>query len=147
MDCNRFSVRRLEGDAQDTALFGKNLRILLFRRTPRYFLSPAEVLISGHQLNRWPHSFHPAMIQPQGLVAKLFHMIHGMAAENHGLALFPEQIHAVNAFPLKGHVPHGQGLVDNQDVRVHTRGDGESKTHIHPRRIGLHRSIDKFPQS
>src|SRR5205823_9648513 len=39
------------------------------------------------------------------------------------------------AFPLKCLVADGEDLVEEQDVRVEVRGDGETESHVHPRRI------------
>ncbi len=50
---------------------------------------------------------------------------------------------AGEAFSLKGLVAHGEGLVHDKNVGVDVDGSRKGKSHVHARRVGLHRLIDE----
>ena len=47
------------------------------------------------------------------------------------------------ALALEGLVADGEDLVEEQDVGVEVRGDREAEPHVHPRRVGAHRPVDR----
>ena len=47
------------------------------------------------------------------------------------------------ALPLERLVADGEDLVQQEDVRVEERGDGEAEPHRHPRRVRAHRPVDR----
>ena len=53
-------------------------------------------------------------------------------------------LHLAEAFLLELGVADGQDLVDDQDLGFEMCGNRESKTHVHSRRIVLHRSVKEF---
>ena len=40
-------------------------------------------------------------------------------------------------------VADGEHLVDDQDVRLEVRGDGEGQPHVHAARVALHRRVEE----
>ena len=48
------------------------------------------------------------------------------------------------AFLLECIVADGQHLVDDQDLRLQVRGDGEGQPHVHPRGVALHRRVEEL---
>src|SRR5207237_9719591 len=53
-------------------------------------------------------------------------------------------VHLCKAFLLKLGVAHGQHFIDNEDLRIQVRGDGESQTHIHTTRVMFDSRFEKF---
>ena len=51
--------------------------------------------------------------------------------------------HAAQAAALELGVAHGEHLVDQQDVGVEVRGDGERQPQVHARRVPLHRRVEE----
>ena len=64
--------------------------------------------------------------------------------EDDRAALFLEREDAAEALPLEGLVADGEDLVEQQDVRVEERGNGEAEAHRHPRRVRAHRAVDRM---
>ena len=52
--------------------------------------------------------------------------------------------HPSEALLLKGAVADGEHFVDDQDLRLEVRGDGEGQPHIHAAGVALDRRIDEF---
>ena len=54
------------------------------------------------------------------------------------------QLHdAIKGLSRKGAVADRQGLINDQDIRLHTGRDGEGQTHIHAAGIGFDGLIDE----
>jgi hypothetical protein len=66
-----------------------------------------------------------------------------MGAEKDGGALALEFEDALEALAGKGAVAHGQGLVDDEDVRLHTAGHSKGQAHEHAAGVGLHWLVDE----
>ncbi|MAG63888.1 hypothetical protein CMO84_10255 [Candidatus Woesearchaeota archaeon] len=85
------------------------------------------------------HVLGAALLQDLALIHQHNVLTHGldrshvMRDEDRGLALLAEFIQAVDTFALEVLIPHRQGLVNQQDVRINAGGDGKSKAHVHAR--------------
>lgn len=66
-----------------------------------------------------------------------------MAHEKDGTALARYGFHLRQALLLEGRVPHGQHLVDYQDLRLQMGGQREGEAHVHPARIVFDRGVDE----
>src|SRR4029077_18720853 len=51
--------------------------------------------------------------------------------------------HFRETFFLKLGVADGQNLVDEENLRVEVRGDGEGKPHVHAARVTFYRRVEK----
>ena len=49
----------------------------------------------------------------------------------------------IHALVLEFHVAHGQDLVDEEDIRLHVDGHGESQAHVHARGVVLDGLVDE----
>ena len=56
-----------------------------------------------------------------------------------------DALHAVEALLLEGDVADGEHLVDDQDLGLEVRRDGEGETQLHAARVALHRRVDEGP--
>ena len=63
--------------------------------------------------------------------------------EEHGAALCGDLAHLAQAFLLEGGVADREDLVDEQDLRLEVRGDGEREPHVHPARVALDRRVEE----
>ena len=52
--------------------------------------------------------------------------------------------HLAEALALELGVADGQDLVDDQDLRLQVRGDGERQPHLHPAAVALHRRVEEL---
>src|SRR5205085_9132245 len=52
--------------------------------------------------------------------------------------------HFVQALLLKIRVADGEDFIDDENLGLEMRGDGESKTHIHAARIAFHRRVEEL---
>jgi hypothetical protein len=66
-----------------------------------------------------------------------------VADEEHRPPLARDLAHLPEALALEGLVADGEHLVDDQDVRLEVRGDGERQAHVHPARVALHGGVDE----
>ena len=67
-----------------------------------------------------------------------------MADEEHGAALLGDVSHLAEALPLEIGIADREDLVDEEDLRLEMRGDGERESEVHPARVALDRSIDEL---
>ena len=72
-----------------------------------------------------------ALVDPDGGVAELLNVEHGVTAEHHGFLLGAKLVHALDALALKRHVAHRQRFIDDQDIRPHHGGNGKCQPHVH----------------
>ncbi len=56
-----------------------------------------------------------------------------------------EALQRSHALLLKILVANGEDLIEEQDVRLELRGDGEAEPHVHPGRIALDRDVHELP--
>src|SRR5256885_4144379 len=68
---------------------------------------------------------------------------HVVRDEQHCATFRLQVAHRAKALPLKSDVADSEYLVDEQDVGIEVRRDGETQSHPHARRIPLDRSVDK----
>ena len=87
-----------------------------------------------------------APIQPQRHITQMANVVRAMRAKQDGAATFAEGHDALDAFFLEMLVPHGQGLVDDQQLRLYCRHQGKCQAHRHTRRIGLDRAVNGITQ-
>src|SRR5262249_20098394 len=85
-----------------------------------------------------------AFIKPYRRRAEVRDGGHVVADEEDGSAIPCHFAHLAEALVLKGCVADGEHLVDNEDLRLQMRGDGEGQPNVHPSRIVLHRRVDEF---
>ena len=52
-------------------------------------------------------------------------------------------LHLAEALLLELGVADGQHLVDDQDLRLEVRRDGEGQAHVHAARVALHRRVEE----
>ena len=71
------------------------------------------------------------MIQPQHLAAHAAHLTDRMRHKDPGDPALQDLLHLRLALLPEGAVPHGQHLVQDQDVRFHQAGDGERQPALH----------------
>ena len=53
-------------------------------------------------------------------------------------------LHLSEALLLKARVADREHLVDDEDLRLEVRGDGEGQPHVHAARVALHRRVDEL---
>ena len=59
-------------------------------------------------------------------------------------ARLAEILHPAEAAALELGVADGEHLVDEQDLRLEVRRDGEGEPHVHAARVALHRRVDEL---
>ena len=67
-----------------------------------------------------------------------------MGDEHDRPPLVLELLDPVEALALEPLVPHGQDLVDDEDVGVDVDRHGEAQPDVHPRRVELHLVVDEL---
>ncbi len=89
------------------------------------------------------HDLSP--VQKDDAAAQSLDLPQVMADQNHRFALSLDQFfHSVKAFALKCNVTHGEDLIDDEEVGIHGRRDGEAKAYLHARAVALHRGVDEL---
>ena len=66
-----------------------------------------------------------------------------VADEDDGATLLRDVAHLAEALLLELRVADGEHLVDEQDLRLEVRGDGEREPHLHAARVALHRRVEE----
>ena len=66
-----------------------------------------------------------------------------VADEDHGAAFPRHVVHLAETLPLERGVADGEHLVDQQDLRLEVRRDGEGEAQVHAARVVLHRRVDE----
>ena len=89
------------------------------------------------------HVDEGAVVQPCGLVAEGAHLLEAVGHDDDRAPLVLELGELVHALVLEFHVAHGQDLVDEEDVRLHGDGHGESQAHVHARGVVLDGLVDE----
>jgi hypothetical protein len=80
---------------------------------------------------------HPGVAERRGSGEVVAHEEHRPTASRH-LA------HPAEALLLEGEVAHGEHLVDDEDVRLEVRCDGEAEADVHPARVPLDGLVEVF---
>ena len=124
----------------------------LFRRAPGnlsggaefpllFFIAEGKIMFNnGFGLSDL-HDF--AMIQPENFIAHIQHCAGIVRHEDHRMLLH-ERPHELHALLRENDIPHGQSLINDQDIRVNMRNDGECQAHHHTAGIGFHRLINRL---
>ena len=82
-------------------------------------------------------------VQEHGALAQPLDRRRVVRDEDDRAALLLEPRDATEALALERLVADREDLVEEQDVRVQERGDGEAEANGHPRRIGPYRAVDR----
>ena len=99
------------------------MHLHLFLAFGIHALAVAIILVMRNNVLAVAHLANTAAFQPDGGITQLLHVVHGVAAEHHGLLLLAELIHALHTFFLKGNVTDGQSLIYDQHIRTHHGGN------------------------
>jgi len=67
-----------------------------------------------------------------------------VADEQDGASLTRNVAHLADALLLECLITHGKHFIDEQDLRLQVRGDGEREAEIHAARVVLHRGVDEL---
>ena len=86
---------------------------------------------------------HGAAVDPQDGLALLGDVGQVVRDENDGLVLRLQLRQLVQALRLERGVPHGENLVDEEDVGVGVGRHREAKPHLHARRVVLDGRVDE----
>ena len=65
-----------------------------------------------------------------------------MTDEEYGPTVLGDLAHPAETLLLEGEIPHGKDLVDDEDVGLEVRRDGESQPDVHPARVPLDRLVE-----
>ncbi len=85
-----------------------------------------------------------ASIEPNHVGAQSCHNAHVVADEQHRPAVAAgDLVHLPQALLLKLGIADREHLVDDQDLRLQMRRDGEGQAHVHPGGIALDRRIEE----
>jgi hypothetical protein len=113
----------------------------------RLFLSARDVQqVSVDHALRIALGLHPALVEPQRLVAEPEHEVERMRDEHHRAALPPHLAELVETLVREGFVADRQHFVDEQHVGIDVDGHGEAEPHVHAGRVRLDRRLDELLQ-
>src|ERR1700720_2249847 len=79
-------------------------------------------------------------------VTELADVIHGVRHQKNGLSRSAKILDPVKALPLKSSVADTKNFIDNQDIGIDLGSHSKSESHVHSRRVLLHRGIYKVAQ-
>ena len=99
--------------------------------------------VPGHHAVRVAQLDHAAAVQPESPVADGFHVGHRVRNEQDGDAARAHLVNLAHAALAKIDVADGQGLVHQQNFRVHIDSHSEGQPHHHAARISLDRLVDE----
>src|SRR5262249_28099752 len=86
-------------------------------------------------------SGHP-LIQPNGTLAEISHLVHAVRNEEYCHASLMQSFQMLCALVLEAHISHGQGFVDQHDVRFEMGSNCEAQAHVHSRGVMFDWRID-----
>src|SRR4051812_36319148 len=98
------------------------------------------------------HSFdvtidaHDAVIEEQSALAQTLDRGEAVRHETDRLLLRAELVELRVALPLEVLVADREDLIDEQHIRIDERRDRERETHVHARRVRLHRCIEEVTE-
>ena len=87
------------------------------------------------------------MRQPDGSIAHVLHAAEIVGNQHDGATIVAELHELLEATLLKGHVADREDLVHDEQPWIHVDRDSKCESHIHTRRVRLHRGIDKALES
>ena len=126
-----------------------NLRDLGFPRTEAGTTALGDLRAVGgvgiaiHNVHGRANSGDLALVQPHRGIAEGPHLVQGVGNHHHGAAILAKLGELVQALLLELQVTHRQDFIHQQDLWFDVDRNREPQTHIHPRRIVLHRLVDK----
>src|SRR5579875_710722 len=97
-----------------------------------------------HHLARAPVSHLLAVLEPDGVVAHVYHRAQRVRDDDDGLAVVLQVLEALQALALEGLVANRQHLVNEQDVGLHVDRYREAEAHVHARGVVLHGLVDEL---
>src|SRR5258708_39720940 len=86
-----------------------------------------------------------AAMEEQRATAKLLDLAYGMGDQHDGGAAVAQRLQASIALLPEEHVAHGQGLVDQENIRLDAGCDREGEADEHSARIEFDRLVDELP--
>ena len=86
---------------------------------------------------------YPALREQDRAVAEVDDGGQAVADEDDGAALPRGGLHPAEALLLEGEIPHGENLVDDQDLGLQMSGHREGEAKLHPARVPLYGRIDE----
>ena len=89
------------------------------------------------------HLGDPPALEPQRAPAQRLDRDQVVTHEQHGAVLPRHIADLAEAFLLERRIADRQDLVDEQDLGLEMRGNGEGQPKIHPARVALHRRVDE----
>ena len=101
------------------------------------------VEVVGDDLGRRAVLDDRAAVDLDRTVAELGDRREHVGDEEHGPTGAAELLHPPEAAALELGVPDREHLVDEHDLRLEVRGDGEREPHVHPARVALDRRVDE----
>ena len=85
-----------------------------------------------------------AMVKRNRSRAQRLDRRHVVTDEEDRPAFSADVVHLAEALPLERGVADGENLVDDEDLRLQVRGDGEAEPHVHAARVALHRRVEEL---
>ena len=85
-------------------------------------------------------------LQQNGCVANGLHLLNIMRHEQHGHALVKHRLDLSQTLFAETGVAYGQHLIQNQNIRLHGRGNGKAQAGFHTGRIVFQRHVNKLAQ-
>ena len=113
------------------------------RRTPAAptTASPDEVV--GDDPRRVAELAHAPLVEPEAAVGERRDRGHVVADEQHRAPRARDLAHLAEALALERRVADREHLVDDQDLRLEVRGDGEREPQLHAARVALDGRVDE----
>src|SRR6266403_612078 len=84
------------------------------------------------------------LLQDDSLPAEVDHSSDIVRNKQYGPAALSEFPHLAKALFLKGHIPNGENLVHDEDLRIQASCNGKAQPDIHATRVMLDRSVQQF---
>lgn len=81
-------------------------------------------------------------MKPDNFVTEIFHLINGVTDKNDRFSFLFEFFHLCKAFIREAVVSNRKRFVNDQDIRIHVNGDGESKAGFHAAGVSPERQVD-----
>ena len=99
--------------------------------------------VAAHHSGAGAFARQPARLQQHGPGTEPLDGLDVVADEEHGPARVRDVAHLAQALPLELGVADGEDLVDEQDLRLEVRRDGERQPHVHAAGVVLDRRVDE----
>ena len=99
--------------------------------------------IVGDDLRRVAQLAHASLVEPEAAVGERRDRRHVVADEQHRPPCARDLAHLAEALALERRVADREHLVDDQDLRLQVRGDGEREAQLHAARVALDGRVDE----